>query len=152
MPAKSYTVNIANESAAALSDLTTAVADAIQGYEEMLNRAEDDLKPVVERLYKLHSEHAAQLYTFMNERGGEPGNAGSIMGTVQAAVATARSWFGMLDASALNTIIEGERRLIATYGEAADAFSDEPELLETVTAQRAALQEMVREIDPRDPG
>lgn len=128
---------------AALSQLTTDIADIIKGYEVMEERANDDLRAVAQRLHALHEAHATELLTTMEEMGGHPEDAGSMMGAVHQAVATGRDWFDALDGSAIPQIVKGEERLLKTYDGALDASEARPELQEMLLDQRAALQAQI---------
>lgn len=43
----------------ALTQVLSNVVDALRGYQTILERAEDDLKSVVQRLYAVHESHTA---------------------------------------------------------------------------------------------
>lgn len=124
---------------AALSQLTTDIADIIKGYEVMEEKADADLRPIAQRLHALHEAHAAELMTVMEEMGGRPEDTGSMMGAVHQAVATGRDWFGRLDATAIPQVISGEERLISSYDAALDTAEARPELHEVLNHQRGAL-------------
>jgi uncharacterized protein (TIGR02284 family) len=124
---------------AALSRLTTEIADIIKGYEVMEDKADADLRPVAQRLHALHEAHAAELLTAMEEMGGRPEDTGSMMGAVHQAVATGRDWFDALDASAIPQIVSGEDRLLSSYEAALSAAEPHEELRELLEHQRNAL-------------
>lgn len=128
---------------AAVSRLADDVADVINGYETMIERAEADLQPYVERLHALHKNHETRLLECLADRGSEPENPGSFMSAVHETVATARDWFGKLDDSALDGIIDGEERLIARYRQTARDTEGEPSLHEVVVDQQVALSSQV---------
>ncbi|MEM9755507.1 MAG: DUF2383 domain-containing protein [Pseudomonadota bacterium] len=128
---------------AALSQLTTDIADIIKGYEVMEERADADLRPVAQRLHALHEAHAAELLTVMEEMGGRPEDSGSMMGAVHQAVATGRDWFGALDASAIPQIVSGEERLLASYDDALGAAEPRPQLHDLLLEQRSAVRNQI---------
>lgn len=146
MEPKTYAVNTAPEKDAALSSLVTDLVDVIRGYDEMKKRAEPDLRPAVERLHTLHEAHAARLMAGVAERGGDPDDAGSVMGRVHEAVAVARDWFGTLDCSAIDEIVDGEKRLIESYDDAAKALPADDEMRAIVTSQRQELEDALHRI------
>lgn len=131
------------DTVSALSDLMTDLADVIRGYDTMRERAEPDLAPFVERLYAMHQSHAAAIAVHLEKMGGRPEDAGSMMGAVHVAVATARDWFGALDASARDEIIRGEERLVDSYTTAIGAVETDPELSRLLEEQRAAIRHTV---------
>ena len=128
---------------AALSRLTTDIADIIKGYEVMEERADGELRPVAQRLHALHETHAAELMTAMEEMGGHPEDTGSMMGAVHQAVATGRDWFDALDRSAIPQIVTGEDRLLTSYDDALDAAELRPDLQKMLLDQRAALKAQI---------
>lgn len=127
----------------AVSRLADDVADIINGYETMIERAEADLQPYVQRLHALHKTHETRLLQCLADKGSRPENPGSVMSAVHETVATARDWFGKLDESALEGIIDGEERLIARYRETARETEDVPSLHEVVVDQQVALSSQV---------
>ena len=70
----------------ALTQVLSNVVDAIRGYQTMMERCEDDLKPVVQRLYAFHESHAACLLEPITGQGGLPFNVGSMVRGVHSAV------------------------------------------------------------------
>lgn len=127
----------------ALSDLSTDIADIVRGYEVMQEKADDDLRPIAQRLHALHEGHAAALLTAIDRMGGHPENTGSMMGAVHAAVATGRDWFGALDASAIPQIIDGEERLIESYDTALAQVTGIADVEDQVAEQRATVQAQI---------
>lgn len=128
---------------AALSQLSTDIADIIKGYEVMEERADNDLRPIAQRLHALHETHAADLFIALEDMGGHPEHAGSMMGAVHQAVATGRDWFNALDASALPQIVQGEERLVTSYDGALEASQERSGLHEMLRHQRASIQAQI---------
>lgn len=128
---------------AALSQLTTDIADIIKGYEVMEEKADDDLRAVAQRLHALHEAHAADLLSTLEDLGGRPEDTGSMMGAVHQAVATGRDWFDALDASAIPQVVAGEERLISSYDAAIEAAEPNPTLHTMLLGQRMALCEQI---------
>jgi uncharacterized protein (TIGR02284 family) len=127
------------DTTAALSQLATDIVDIIKGYKVMEKRADEDLRPIAQRLHALHETHATELMTVMDRMGGHPEDAGSMMGAVNQAVATGRDWFDTLDHSTLPWILTGEQRLLHSYDGALAAAETQPELQEMLLDQRAAV-------------
>lgn len=99
------------DAVAALSDLMTYIADVIRGHDRMKERAEPDLAPFIDRLHAMHRSHASAIAEHLERMGGRPEDAGSMMGAVHVAVATARDWIGALDTLARDELLRGEERL-----------------------------------------
>lgn len=132
-----------NDPTAVTSRLSTDLADIIKGYGAMIDRADPDLQPVVQRLHALHKAHADEVMTELEAMGGHPENSGSMMGAVRVAVATAQDWFDTLDSSAVPRIIGGEERLIRAYADAIKAAVNHPTLHEMLINQRAAIDAQI---------
>ncbi len=131
----------------ALRDITTDIVDILKGYAEMQERAETDLLPVIQRLHALHETHAAELMDMLDRIGGAPEDAGSAMGLVHKAVATARDWAGALDATAIPQIVDGEKQVLSSYDRAVEAIVAPPELVTLLDRQRTVLAEHVHAIE-----
>lgn len=129
-----------------LRDLTTDVVDVLKGYTEMLDRAEADLLPTIQRLHALHDTHATALKDALARMGGTPGDTGSAMGFVHKAVATARDWVGALDETAIPQIVDGEKQILSSYDTALSEITQPPELTTLLHQQRGALAEHVNAI------
>ncbi|MGR3512053.1 MAG: DUF2383 domain-containing protein [Paracoccaceae bacterium] len=127
----------------AASNLIDDLADIISGYETMIEKAEPDLQPHIQRLHAIHESHAAELMECLATLGGQPDNPGSMMGMVHTTVASARNFFGALDQSALESILDGEDRLLRSYKGAADSAIAHDTLHDLLAKQHAALQEQV---------
>jgi uncharacterized protein (TIGR02284 family) len=135
--------NATQDPTAALSRLTTDIADIIKGYEVMEEKADDELRPVAQRLHALHERHAAELLTAIEDMGGRPEDTGSMMGAVHQAVATGRDWFGALDASAIPKIVSGEERLLSSYDTALESAGARPDLRKVLVHQRGTIRSQI---------
>ena len=130
----------------AISELTTDVVDVIKGYDTMRDRAEGKLKPVVDRLHKLHEAHATELLELVSKAGGKPEDQGSMMAAVHTAVATARDWFGARDGSAIDQVISGERQLLQSYDKATAMCTDHDGFHRTLETQKKQLSSEIEAI------
>ena len=99
----------------------TRVLDVIQGYEELVDRAEPDLKPLAQRMLALHRAHHHELHLILEERGHPPDDRGSFMSLVQENVIRVRSWFDDMDREIIPRIREGEEQLTELYDAAIEA-------------------------------
>ncbi len=127
----------------AVQQVATDVADVIRGYDTMLNRAEDDLKPMIERLHTMHVAHYNILTPHLEAMGLNRSDAGSAMGLVHSTVATVRDWAGALDQSALPQILDGERMIVDTYTNAIGATDPGSALNRVLEDQRAAVRAQI---------
>jgi uncharacterized protein (TIGR02284 family) len=135
--------NATQDPTATLSQLATDIADIIKGYEVMEEKADDELRPVAQRLHALHERHAAELLTAIEDMGGRPEDTGSMMGAVHQAVATGRDWFGALDASAIPQIVSGEERLLSSYDTALESAGARPDLRKVLVHQRGTIRSQI---------
>ncbi|MDU8944629.1 DUF2383 domain-containing protein [Ovoidimarina sediminis] len=135
-----HKVNTSEQPISAISQLATDVVDAIRGYETMIDLADEDLRPVVERLHALHNTHAGPLLTMLDELGGSPDEVGSAFAMVHRAVAKTRNLFGALDSSAVRQIVDGEERLVNSYSNAISNSGSQPEYRNILSDQRDELR------------
>ena len=96
----------------------TRVLDVIQGYDELIARAEPELEPVARRMAALHRAHHESLHMALEARGHPPDDDGSFMGIVQENVIRIRSWVDDLDEGVVPRIRKGEEQLMVLYDEA----------------------------------
>lgn len=127
----------------ALSQVVTDLKDATRGYETMMDRAEDDLQPIANRLHALHTAHVAALSPHLKALGGDTDNEGSAMALVHSSVATVRDWFGALDQSALPQILDGEQLIVDSYTAAIVATDASSALSGLLEDQRAAVRQQI---------
>lgn len=127
----------------AVSNLVDDLADALNGYDTIREKADSGLEKDAERLYELHQRHASALMEWLAEHGGQPDRPGSMMGAVHTAVASARNWFGKLDESAKSGIVDGENRLIDSYNEAQKNAAPDSDLHDLLSRQREELQAQI---------
>ena len=117
----------------------TRVLDVIQGYEELVERAEPDLKPLAERMLALHRAHHEELHAMLAARGHAPDDGGSFMSLVQENVIRVRSWLDDMDRDLIPRIRKGEESLIEIYDDALAAAPVGGDGRATLESQRARL-------------
>lgn len=117
----------------------TRVLDVIRGYEELAERAEPDLKPLVERMLMLHRAHHDQLHILLESRGHPPDERGSFMSIIQENVMRVRSWFDDMDRDLIPQIKMGEEQLMELYDQAIETGPAGDLDRGTLEAQREAL-------------
>lgn len=123
-----------------LADLATTLRDVIRGYDEMLERAHEDLAPALTSLRERHDRDLAEVLLALESSGGEPEATGSVMGVVHEAAATVRDWFGGLDSDALDAVIDGEERVLDQYAATMSETFELPETHAMISAQKQALE------------
>ena len=109
----------------------------------MEDRAEAELLPTVQEFRALHERHGAQLLALLEKAGGRPENTGSTMGAVHEAVAAARDWFGVLDASAIDAIIDGEIQVLDRYNASLKESTEMGEIHDVIVQQRNEIEKVI---------
>jgi hypothetical protein len=123
--------------------MTTEVTDVCDGYVVMAGRADDELLPIVERLYTMHATHLGALKAHLASMGGEPAESGSPMGKIHEALGAVRGWIDLLDTSAMPRIIDGEQGLVERYGEAVAATEEGTPIHVLLNSQQAAVRAQI---------
>ncbi|QXT39101.1 DUF2383 domain-containing protein [Gymnodinialimonas ceratoperidinii] len=131
------------EASDAVARIATDVADVCDGYVVMAGRADEDLKPIVQRLYTMHATHLGALKAHLASMGGEPAEAGSPMGKIYQAMAAVRGWIGKLDLSALPQIIDGEQALVDSYDASIAATTEGTPIHVLLNSQQTALRAQI---------
>lgn len=143
MTESTYTVDTNQTIVGGLSDLATTLVDVTRGYKEMEDRAEPDLLPTIKSLKDRHERDAAEVLSLLEKTGGRPEDTGSVMGAVHEAVATARDWFGGLDGSAIDAIVDGEEQVLEQYRDALAQTHGTPEIHDVMVRQKNELSQEV---------
>lgn len=141
------TTEPSEQAESALEPIATDLSDVLAGYETMLEKADPELVPMITSLHDLHKKHLVVLLNLLTERGESPEDIGSSMGSVHKFVATARDWIGSLDASSRQSILDGEKRVLESYGDALEQSQDDTEIHDLLVQQRDALKSLVERLD-----
>lgn len=116
----------APDAAEALLALQRRTADALAGYVTMVEKAEPEFRPVVERFRALHDRHNAALSAMLIRHGAGPDADGSFMGTVNKAVVSVRAFFDEIDEDVMDSIRDGENHVLTAFDEAISATGMPP--------------------------
>jgi len=127
-----------------LAKLQVRVLDTLAGYDEILKKSEDDVRPLMVRLYDAHRRHETELSERLRTHGCNPDEDGSFFSTVQRAVIKTRSAFDDLDGDVLNSVIKGEERIMQLYDETISAARDEDDL-SLLSRQRGQIANLTNE-------
>ena len=90
-----------------LARVHTSVIDARNGQEALAERAEPDIRPVVEAFRDIHERHARELATCMIRHGQSPDDDGSFMTLVHEGVARAYPFGVVREADVVNDSVGG---------------------------------------------
>ncbi len=115
------------------------VADVVEGFDKLAEKAEPSFRPVAEAFLAMHRAHHRELAEYLERAGRTGSEQGTFFGAVNRAVIEARSWFEDVDASVMDRVKEGEKHVL-------DAYSDARETGQTVEAN-AMLTRHMTEID-----
>lgn len=139
-----------------LSDLHTAVVDAVKGYDEGASIAKrDDIGALCEDIKTTHMASAHEIAGQLLERGERPTADGSFMGAVHKLVLNTRFLLTADEKSLLPALRDGERKLLTKY----DDVLREAEIAETsftpderqaISTQRGKIVDNLRKIDAMD--
>ncbi|KRS10507.1 hypothetical protein XM53_20825 [Roseovarius atlanticus] len=127
----------------ALAKLQVRIKDTLAGYDEILDRAEPDIHPLMKSFCAAHAAHEADLSARLRKHGCVPDEDGSFFSTVQRFVIKTRAVFDDIDADVLNSVIKGEERILSLYDEAIAAARDEDDIA-LLSRQRGELHELVQ--------
>ena len=133
-----------------LAKVHTRVIDVIAGYEELVERAEPDLRPLATRMLELHRRHVPELGALLAARGHAPDAEGSFMSLVQENVIRVRSWVDDMDRDLIPRIRKGEEQLLELYDDAVEAAGGREGERATLDGQRSALEARIAEMRARE--
>jgi uncharacterized protein (TIGR02284 family) len=110
-----------------LEALLTRTQDALTGFKKMVEKAEPSFRPTAEQFRDLHARHANELAGLVSRAGGSPESAGSLMGTINKAVVTAKAFFDDIDEDVMAQISRDEDTVIEAF-HAALKVAPEPQI------------------------
>ncbi len=132
----------------AMTSLHTTLIDSRNGYEEALKDAsEDGMVTLFQEMVALRTAAAVELEPLVRAAGGELKQEGSFMSTVHRAVISFQSILTGLDESILPGLIDGEKRVLASYDDAMKTASGEA--LSVLQRQRQELLQRIAEMERR---
>lgn len=111
-----------DEEVARLRDLHASLVDIRQGCDKMVEKAEPDFVAVAADFRGLHQLQAERVRAILTAMGEDPGAEGTVMAAVNRAVVEVRSWFDDIGHNVVETLADGEKRLLEDF-EAAIAAS-----------------------------
>lgn len=129
--------------AQSLARLHTTIVDAMNGHESFLERAEDDLRPMLTEFHDMHARHDRELAGHLSRHGQEPDSDGGFMSIVHEGMARLRDMFGDVDRDLAPQIADGERKVLEAYNDALENGqpADTNEMLMRQREELAALIE-----------
>ena len=99
----------------ALSDLHDLTVDTVAGFATMVEKAEPGFRATAEQFRTLHAAHAQRLARLLAQVGGFVDPDGTVMGSVNKAVITVRSWFDEIDEDVMDQVRNGEDTVLAAF-------------------------------------
>ena len=147
-----------NEVLDAVGDAHIALVDAVHGYGVMLEKAEAEIRTVLETTRQATERQAEELAQFLVAQGRHPSDDGSFMSTVHEGVVRVRAFFTDIDEDTLPTVSGGERRIVSSYDDALEKLADNMESLPRATfdaahgllmKHRSEIEELVHRLDAR---
>jgi uncharacterized protein (TIGR02284 family) len=122
-----------------LKKLHTDLVDNRNGYEEAVKDAELPLKAFFAEMVALKEKDHAELHGALTRLGEKPDEDGSLMSTVHKTVISVRAAVTGLGTSALSSFVMGEEQIVDAYDTALKDFASDPEIVATLTRQKATL-------------
>lgn len=107
-----------------MQDLLTRTLDAQHRFDRMRDKAEPDIRPVVQKFRATHAGHANRIAALIAGAGGTPDMRGGVMSTVTRTVVSLRAVFDDLDANVMSAVREGERGVLNRFDDALAALPD----------------------------
>lgn len=117
-PPITQATNADQRSIDALTALHTRIVDSRTGFEKMLETAEPEFRPTVQRFHDLHTRHADLIAGMLATIGYMVDAEGSLMGSINRAVVAVRSFFDDVDADLMTAIRDGEDHVLSAFAEA----------------------------------
>lgn len=140
----------------ALRSLHTALVDSKHGYEEALQDAgEGGMTDHFRRMIAMRQRHAVELSNSLRGSGVEPDEDGSFMSTVHRTVMSFQSLFGDLDERIIPGLVDGEKRIVASYddalaaGQSAGGTHGTTAIATILQSQRTEVLETISELEQR---
>lgn len=131
---------------AQLATLQTRLVDVLAGFRTMQEKAEPELRPIVDDYIATHTRHEQELAERLVSLGREVDEDGSFFSVVQESVVRVRSVFTDLGTNTVPQIIDGENSLMEIYRKTVDQATAGPDraLLER---QMTELSELIDRTD-----
>jgi uncharacterized protein (TIGR02284 family) len=128
-----------------VASLHTALIDALKGYEEAIQDAEQpELRMVFRRLRLVHEKAHAELHHLLLARGMKPDERGAFMSTVHKTIISVRSAVTGLDEASLSAFADGEERIVGQYNSAIEDNHDDAAVVGLLERQKEALKDEIR--------
>ena len=112
---------------AQLATLQTRLIDVLAGFKTMQEKAEPELRPIVDDYIATHSRHERELAERLVSLGREADDDGSFFSVVQESVVRVRSVFTNIGTNTVPQIIDGEKNLMDIYRETLDQATSQPD-------------------------
>ena len=99
----------------ALAYLQVATADALAGFEKMVEKAEPEFRPIAIKFRDLHASQLRELISLVVKAGGEADADGSFMATVNKMVIATRALFDEIDDDVMDSVRNGEEHVLSAF-------------------------------------
>lgn len=142
----------------AVGDIHIALTDAVHGYDVMLEKAEPEIRTVLETTRETTERQARELAEFLAAQGRHSSDDGSFMSTVHEGVVRTRAFFTDIDEDVLPAVVDGERRIVSSYDDALEALAKNMESLPRATfdgahgllmKHRSEIEDVIRRLGAR---
>lgn len=142
----------------AIGEAPIDLIDAVNCYDVMLEKAEPEIKNVLQTIRQATERQAGDLTRFLSSQGRHPSQDGSFMSTVHEGVVRTRAFFTDIDEDVLPAVADGERRIISSYDDALETLAKNMDWLPRGTfddahtlliRHRTEIEELIRRLGAR---
>jgi uncharacterized protein (TIGR02284 family) len=124
----------------ALVALYDRTVDSVNGYTKMVEKAEPSFRDTAESFRALHANHAQVLARILADLGFEADADGTLMGAINRAVVSFRSFFDDIDEDVMDQVRSGEDWVLKAFDDAiAEQDTGVAEKLRHMRAELTAL-------------
>jgi hypothetical protein len=133
----------------ALVTLHQRTVDALKVYVKMVEKAEPEFRPVVQRFHDLHARHAAALAGKLSAMGVAVDPHGTLMGVINETVVGLRAFFDEIDEDVMNSIRNGENHVLDAFHEVlrVDGSPEDAADVSVMRDELVGLLEDTRDLD-----
>ena len=114
------------EAERALQTLVTRVVDVKNGFDQVVDKAEEDFKPIAQEFCALHAAHLDKLRDALAEYGFDVDDGGSFMSKVNETVVAGRASVDDIDKDIMAQIRSGEQHVLNAFEDAQNKVGDDP--------------------------
>ena len=129
-----------------VQSLFDTLIDISKGYDLLVERADEEVRAVVQELASQHAEDINEIEKTAHAQGIELDRSGTAMSQVHKAAVKLRDLFTDIDHDALKAVADGEENVIKRYDAVIKELNAENALCVVLTRQREQLHRKINQI------